>query len=75
MSNIPGGKMAKSRVVEEHRSRSFLESGDAHASPRLDLNMLLRRQKIQEKIERKKSFIMFSGIISFLFVVVLIFYL
>ena len=75
MSNILGGKMTKSRVAEEHRSRSFLESEDAHASPRLDLNMLLRRQKTQEKIERKKSFIMFSGIISFLFVVVLVFYL
>ena len=67
--------MAKSRVVEEHSSRSFLDSGDAHTSPRLDLNTLLRRQKTQEKIERKKNFIMFSGIISFLFVVVLIFYL
>ena len=75
MSNILGGKMTKSRVVEEHRSRSFLESEDAHISPRLDLNMLLRRQKTQEKIERKKRFIMFSGIISFLFVVVLVFYL
>ena len=29
MSNILGGKMTKSRVVEEHRSRSFLESEDA----------------------------------------------
>ena len=75
MSNILGGKMVKSRVVEERRSSSFLESGDRHTSPRLDLNMLLRRQKIQEKMERKKSFIMFSGIISFLFVVVLVFYL